>query len=152
LLDLVIGAAETNFAPPELMALLKHPLALLGRRAAEARAAARALERGAFRDIYVGQGLAGARAALEAARDETKHRRPPISAQEQATALKLIEDLEAAFAPLMALAAGPLPHEAGGWRSAHAAVAEALARDVVVPRHACGRAMPAKPLRCFWLS
>ncbi|MBK5197776.1 MAG: double-strand break repair protein AddB, partial [Methyloceanibacter sp.] len=57
-LDLVLGAAETNFAPPELMALLKHPLALIGRRPAEARAAARALERGAFRDVYVGQGLA----------------------------------------------------------------------------------------------
>ena len=31
-LDLVLGAVETDFAPPELMALLKHPLALLGRR------------------------------------------------------------------------------------------------------------------------
>ncbi len=30
-LDLVLGAAETDFAPPALMALLKHPLALLGR-------------------------------------------------------------------------------------------------------------------------
>ncbi|MGH6832542.1 MAG: double-strand break repair protein AddB, partial [Methyloceanibacter sp.] len=127
-LDLVLGAAETDVAPPELMALLKHPLALLGRRLAEARAAARALERGAFRDIYVGQGLAGARAAIEAARDETK-RRPPISAQEQAEALKLIEDLEAAFAPLMAFAVGSLPHEAGRLAEAHAAVAEALARD-----------------------
>ena len=31
-LDLVLGAFETDFAPPELMALLKHPLALLRRR------------------------------------------------------------------------------------------------------------------------
>ena len=130
LLDLMLGAVESDFAPPELMALLKHPLALLGRRSEDARSAARALERGAFRDIYVGQGLAGARAAIEAARDETKHRRPPISAQEQATALKLIEDLEAAFAPLMALAAGPLPHDARRLAEAHAAVAEALARDI----------------------
>ncbi len=63
-LDLVLGAAETNFAPPELMALLKHPLALLGREPGTIRAAARALERGAFRDIYVGQGLSGMSTAL----------------------------------------------------------------------------------------
>ena len=74
-LDLVLGAVETDFAPPELMALLKHPLALLGRRPGEARSAARALERGAFRDVYVGQGLAGARAALEAARSEERRGR-----------------------------------------------------------------------------
>ena len=69
-LDLVLGAAETDFAPPGLMALLKHPLALLGRSPGEARSAARALERGAFRCVYVGEGLEGARAALHAARSE----------------------------------------------------------------------------------
>ncbi|HSD91445.1 MAG TPA: double-strand break repair protein AddB, partial [Methyloceanibacter sp.] len=36
-LDLVLGAIETDFAPPELMALLKHPLSRLGRHPAEAR-------------------------------------------------------------------------------------------------------------------
>ena len=80
-LDLVLGAAETDFAPPELMALLKHPLALLGRPAAETRAAARALERGAFRDVYVGHGLAGARAALEAARTEDRRGRLALTRQ-----------------------------------------------------------------------
>ena len=76
-LDLVIGAAETNFAPPELMALLKHPLALLGRSPEAARSAARTLERGAFRNVYVGEGLDGARAALDAAKSE--ERRGPFS-------------------------------------------------------------------------
>ena len=36
------------------MALLKHPLALLRRRPEEMRAAALSLERGAFRDVYLG--------------------------------------------------------------------------------------------------
>ena len=84
-LDLVLGAVETNFAPPALMALLKHPLALLGRSPFEMRSAARALERGAFRDVYVGEGLAGAREALLAARDPEQRRPRParISEQEQ---------------------------------------------------------------------
>ena len=128
-LDLVLGAAETNFAPPELMALLKHPLALLGRRPVEARVAARALERGAFRDIYVGQGLAGARAAIEAARADGKRRRATISEHEQAIALKLVADLEAAFAPLAALFADASEHQASRLAEAHAETAEALARD-----------------------
>lgn len=128
-LDLVLGAVETNFAPPELMALLKHPLALVGRRPAEVRAAARALERGAFRDIYVGQGLAGAKAALEVARADGKRRRRSITEQEQATALKLIDDLEAAFAPLVATFKDPSPQQAARLADAHAEAAEALARD-----------------------
>ncbi len=74
-LDLVLSAAEANFAPPELMALLKHPLARLGREPAAIRNLARVLERGAFRDIYVGQGLDGIARALEAARSEPKRRR-----------------------------------------------------------------------------
>ena len=104
-LDLVLGAVETNFAPPALMALLKHPLTRLGRSPFEMRNAARALERGAFRDVYVGEGLAGAREALHAARDPEKRRPRParISEQEQEAALKLVADLEEAFAPLAAL-------------------------------------------------
>ncbi|MGA7545260.1 MAG: double-strand break repair protein AddB [Methyloceanibacter sp.] len=129
-LDLVLGAVESNFAPPELMALLKHPLALVGRQPGAARASARALERGAFRDIYVGQGLAGARAALEAARADGKRRRSSITEHEQAIALKLVEDLEAAFAPLTALFGEASQHQASRLADAHAEVAEALARDV----------------------
>ena len=126
-LDLVLGAFEKDFAPPELMALLKHPLALLGRRPEQARDAARALERGAFRDVYVGQGLAGARAALEDAREEEKRGR--LSAGDHQAALRLVADLEAAFAPLTELARGDLPNPAARLAEAHAAVAEKLARD-----------------------
>ncbi len=128
-LDLVLGAVETDFAPPELMALLKHPLALLGRRPEQARDAARALERGAFRAIYVGRGLAGARAALEEAREEPRRGRLALSDGGHRAALRLVADLEAAFAPLTELAKGALPDPASRLAEAHAAVAEKLARD-----------------------
>ena len=68
-LDLVIGAAEKSFAPRELMALLKHPLTLLGREPQDMRKAALALELAAFRDIYIGQGLDGVATAVEQASD-----------------------------------------------------------------------------------
>jgi ATP-dependent helicase/nuclease subunit B len=128
-LDLVIGAMETDFAPPELVALLKHPMALLGRRPEEARNAARALERGAFRDVYVGKGLAGARASLEAARSEDRRGPRELKPEERAAALRLVADLEAAFAPLTALTAGSASHPATRLAQAHVAAAEALARD-----------------------
>ena len=126
-LDLVLGAMETDFAPPELMAPLKHPLALLGRTPAQARADARALERGAFRDVYVGKSLAGARKALEAAGRERSSGPTLLSAEARAGALHLAQDLEHAFAPLMALAEGT--HPAAKLTQAHIEVAEALARD-----------------------
>ena len=131
-LDLVLGAVETNFAPPALMALLKHPLTRLGRSPFEMRNAARALERGAFRDVYVGEGLAGAREALLIARDPDQRRPRParISEQEQEAALKLVADLEAAFAPLAELFAPETEQPASRLAEAHVAAAEALARDV----------------------
>jgi ATP-dependent helicase/nuclease subunit B len=126
-LDLVVGAAEKNFAPPALMALLKHPLALLGRSPSDARFAARALERGAFRGVYVGEGLDGARAALYAGRSDERRGPLRLSEKEHEAALKLVADLEAAFAPLTALGSGLTT--ASRLAEAHAAIAEAVARD-----------------------
>jgi len=123
-LDLVLGAVETNFAPPELMALLKHPLALLGRAPGEVRTAARALERGAFRYIYVGQGLSGIARTLAAPR-----RRVALTPGERDAALRLVGDVERAFAPLAALFASPSQYTAARLAEAHAATAESLARD-----------------------
>ncbi len=128
-LELVLDAVSEKFAPPALMALLKHPLTLLGRRPWEIRRAARALERGAFRDVYVGEGLAGARAAIEAPPLEPSRRRHTLKPYEREAAFALIADLEAAFAPLTALFADDTPHSAAALAEAHAAVAEALARD-----------------------
>ncbi|MGV1013737.1 MAG: double-strand break repair protein AddB [Methyloceanibacter sp.] len=128
-LDLVLGAAEADFAPSALMALLKHPLTLLGRDPGGIRKAARALERGAFRDVYVGQGLSGARDALEAPRDEFKRKGSVLSPDEHAAALALVKDLEIAFAPLTKLFSASTPYNAADLTTAHAATAEALARD-----------------------
>jgi len=123
-LDLVLAAAEKDFAPPELMALLKHPLTRLGRAPGAIRSAARALERGAFRDIYLGQGFSGAAHALMNAGFRTK-----LTETEQKTAAKLVDDLQDAFAPLAALFGAPSLHSAAALAEAHAATAEALARD-----------------------
>jgi double-strand break repair protein AddB len=121
-LDLVLGALETDFAPQALMALLKHPLALLGRNPEQARQAARTLERIVFRDVYVGQGLSGARAALEAA-----WRTGRVKPEPYESARALLDDLDKAFAPALAVATGD--QEARRLAQVHVAVAEALARD-----------------------
>lgn len=128
-LELILDAVSDNFAPPALMALLKHPLTRLGRRPWQIRTAPRALERGAFRDVYVGEGLAGARAAITAPPIEPSRRRRSLKPYERDAALALIADLEAAFAPLIALSADGASRGAAELAEAHAAVAEALARD-----------------------
>ncbi len=127
-LDLVLGAVEGNFAPPALMALLKHPLALIGRKPAEIRQAARALELAAFRQVYAGQGLAGVAAALKAAREGSQRGRA-VSESQIAAASELVADLGSAFAPLTALFAEASPPTATEFAEAHIATAEALARD-----------------------
>jgi double-strand break repair protein AddB len=123
-LDLVLGAAETNFAPPALMALLKHPLTRLGREPGKIRRTARALERGVFRDVYLGQGLKGVADAL----DTAKLRRP-LSSDERDDVLGLVEDLEQAFAPLVAVFTSPTSENAAALAEVHAACAESLSRD-----------------------
>jgi double-strand break repair protein AddB len=128
-LDLLLSAAESDFVPPALMALLKHPLTLLGRAPGAIREEARILERIAFRDIYVGEGLAGVAEAVKAARDKETRYRVSVSEDDQRRAMRLVEDLEAALAPLSALFANPTPHAATRLAEAHSAAAEALARD-----------------------
>ena len=130
-LDLVLGAVESDFAPPELMALLKHPLALLGRRPAQARAAARALERGAFRDIYVGPG-----ACRRAGRSRGRARRrqaPPLARSPSTSSRRRFSSSRISKPPSRRsrrCSARRPPHPASRLAEAHAAAAEALARDV----------------------
>ena len=126
-LDLVLGAVESDFAPAPLMALLKHPLTLLGRTPAAIRDTARALERGAFRDVYLGQGLAGVAKAIESISDEEKHVR--LRKDEQEDVLRLVADLETAFKPLTAVYGQHGKIAAAEMAIAHSAVAEALAVD-----------------------
>jgi ATP-dependent helicase/nuclease subunit B len=124
-LDLVLPVVETNFAPPALMALLKHPLSLVGQTPAAIRQVARTLERAVFRRNYVGQGLVGAEAALRALQDkEVKGPAWKIN-----IAAALVADLIQAFAPLTALFAKTSPVSAAELARAHSAAAEALARD-----------------------
>ena len=123
-LDLLLGAVETNFAPSALMALLKHPLTRAGREPKAIRSAARALERGAFRDVYLGQGLAGIAHALKTAK-----LRKPLKDAERDDALRLVADLEQAFAPLVPLFASSSAVSVTTLTEAHAACAEALSRD-----------------------
>jgi double-strand break repair protein AddB len=125
-LDLVLAAAEQDFAPPPLMALLKHPLTALGRHPADIRNAARALELAAFRDVYLGQGFKGAKAALLAAQSKSK---PVLAPEAHRAALRLIDDLDRAFTPLAGLFGTAAQHPAALLAQAHVRTAEALARD-----------------------
>ena len=133
-LDLVIETVHRDFAPPELMALLKHPLTRLGLGAFEARRAARALELAAFRTDYFGAGLDGVETALEdAARDVAARERRERAVRrlwddDWSGARDLIARLKAAFAPLVSLyeqRGAKLPFSQ--LTAAHIAVAEALA-------------------------
>jgi ATP-dependent helicase/nuclease subunit B len=108
-LNLVIETIGKGFAPPVLMALLKHPLTRLGLNPFEVRRAARALEIGALRAPYLGSGLDGVEAALERAIREAK---PDGGARRHmavrrlweadwAGARDLVLRLKAAFTPLV---------------------------------------------------
>ena len=141
LLDLAIETVARGFAPRPLMALLKHPLVRLGLDPFAIRRAARALELAAFRGPYLGHGIVGIRAALEAAErdcalgpEQRGHRRPRavtrLFPDDWTGAHDLVSRLEDAFAPLARLYEG----ETGAMplavlAEAHAAVAEALAQD-----------------------
>ncbi|CFX19489.1 Double-strand break repair protein AddB [Candidatus Filomicrobium marinum] len=115
-LELVINCLARNFAPPETMALLKHPLARLGLSAREVRFAAHALEHAVFRKLYLGDGIPGIEAALTKARIEAASGEAPRTAQrlwdeDWERARDLVARLTEAFAPLTATAAmeGELP-------------------------------------------
>jgi ATP-dependent helicase/nuclease subunit B len=98
-LRLVAEAAAENFAPIALLACLKHPFAALGR--AHLRAEVRRLDEMLLRGPRPAPGLAGLRAALAEAREN------PRLLEKDETKLvgldKLIDAIETAFAPLLAL-------------------------------------------------
>ncbi len=92
-LRLLARAVAERLAPVALLAVLKHPLAALGLRAAECRAQARRLERIVLRGPAPPDGVAGLRAALAAGR-----------AAGDAKLEGFIDRIEARFGPLLALA------------------------------------------------
>jgi ATP-dependent helicase/nuclease subunit B len=133
-LDLTIAAISQGFAPADVMALLKHPLTRLGLDPFGVRRAGRALEIAAFRDVYLGQGIGGIKAALERAEQEvvTGARREAaikrLRPDDWKSASDLVARLEAAFAPLLAVFASGKPEPLGAIADAHMKTAEALAR------------------------
>jgi ATP-dependent helicase/nuclease subunit B len=133
-LDLVIGAIAKDFAPPHVMALLKHPLTRLKLDAFGVRRAARALEIAAFRDVYLGEGLEGIKAALARAEQEVAagaRRQPAVKRlwpEDWMGAHDLVARLKAAFAPLSAVFAAAEAQPLQTIAAAHVATAEALAR------------------------
>jgi ATP-dependent helicase/nuclease subunit B len=71
-LSLVAEAAEAQFAPVPLLALLKHPFATLGKEPAPFRAQARLLDKYVLRGPRPDPGLAGIRKAIAAAQADTR--------------------------------------------------------------------------------
>ena len=109
-LTLVIGAAVSDFAPAETMALLRHPLCRIGFQAFDIRRYARALEISAFRAPYLGRGLEGIATALDnAERDRAGGNKPMHRAAKRLWkedcdgARELVARLAAAFDPLTKL-------------------------------------------------
>ncbi len=133
-LDLVANAWQSEFAPKDLMALLKHPMTRLGLAAGVVRRAARILEIAAFRTSYYGRGLAGVEAAVERAATELAARQRRGAAvrnlgQADWTAVRdLVLRLQAAFAPLVALGPDDVARPLAPIAAAHVAAAEAIAR------------------------
>lgn len=138
-LDLLIEAVAKRFAPAEVMALLKHPLTRLGLDPFAARRAARALEIAAFRTAYLGDGLKGVEAALEKARQETLDRARRDRAttrlwdEDWTGARELVERLKAAASPLTDLYLTGAPQSLRAFAKAHAAAADAVARQPADP-------------------
>ncbi len=120
-LDLVLAAIERNFAPPDLMALLKHPLTRLSRPAGEIRRLGRVLERAVYREDHLGRGLADAAKTLERLGSGG-----PITQAEAAAARTLVASLQAAFAPMATLFQDNALHSIATLVTAHVAAAEAL--------------------------
>ncbi len=121
-LRLIAEAAVSAVAPIPLLALLKHPLAAGGMASGAFRARARALERAALRGPRPAPGFAGLRAAVAVA--ASKRRDPALPG--------FVEDLAAAFAPLIEALAVPETTLASAL-AAHLALAERLAADDVEP-------------------
>ncbi|MGL4397453.1 MAG: double-strand break repair protein AddB [Hyphomicrobium sp.] len=133
-LNLVVDAVRKDFAPAELMALLKHPLCRLGFQAFDVRRYGRALEIMAFRAPYLGRGLAGVKAALDHAEREDaegERRHPAFNRlwdEDRAGARLLVDRLDVAAAPLLKLYSGGKPAPLAHFARAHADAAEAIAR------------------------
>ena len=132
-LRLIAHAAATDFAPAELLAALKHPLAACGVEPVQFRRAVRRLERKLLRGPRPGNGLDGLLKAADASEDE----RVAETARRIARAFKPLQALrgrqEAPLADLLAAHVGVAENLAGEvrlWRGADGEAAAALLADL----------------------
>ena len=143
-LEAVARAAQSGFAPAELMALLKHPLTRLGLDAGTVRRAARNLELVAFRTTYLGRGLGSVGTAVETARmlAATGERREAGVRRMRDPDWELVHDLVRrlvqAFEPMVALEAGKGTVPISALVRAHVETAEAVALKPTPPAPADG--------------
>jgi ATP-dependent helicase/nuclease subunit B len=129
-LELAATAAHRQLEPVALMALLKHPLCRLGLGADAMRNARDALELACFRAPYLGKGLDGIDAALEAAGKQS-WRHPAVrrlGGSDWRAARDLVRRLRRAFQPLSQAFASPVPMRLQALARAHYAAAQELAR------------------------
>ena len=128
-LDLVLGAVESDFAPPELMALLKHPLALLGRRPGRDQARRRGRSNAAPSATSMSARASPARRGARASRASDGKRTAGASASKSSKrpcgSLRIWRPHSRRSRRLPRRS----PQTASRLAEAHAAVAEALARD-----------------------
>ena len=134
-MDLVIDAVDSGFAALPLLALLKHPLARLGRSAADIRGSARVLEFAAFRQAIPATGLEGALTALRRTRTGlepagySSANRQHLGKEDLENAEQLVGDLSRAFAPLSEFFSRGSKSTIAELAAAHVTAAEAIARD-----------------------
>ncbi len=132
-MDLVASVMSKRFAAAELMSLLKHPLTRLGIEAGKIRAAARSLEIIALRQPLAGQGIDAMRKTIERSRSdfESGHQRHGVmrrmGERDWDRAADLLDKIETAFEPLLALADNDIEGSVKQFVEAHVKVAEALA-------------------------
>ena len=131
-LNLVAGAVVGDFAPADVMALLKHPLCRLRMKAFDVRRFGRALEIAAFRTPYLGRGTDGIAAALRKCESDRLEKKRRHRAAERLWdddlkgAADLVTRLTDAFAPLVAIYEQPGRHALADFAAAHSATAEQL--------------------------
>jgi ATP-dependent helicase/nuclease subunit B len=112
-MDALAETADSGFAPVPLLALLKHPLTLMGREAGDMRRVARHFELVALRQPAVGRGFKAYRRAMARTRDAVRierHVHPGIlrlGKGDWDDIERLVSELEELFAPLTELSCVP---------------------------------------------
>jgi ATP-dependent helicase/nuclease subunit B len=123
---LVLEAAAAGGTPVALLSVLKHPRVALGIDRIDLLRSVRQLERRVLRTGRITGGFDAMRRAL-AARDEKAESSLGLSGEDEEALAALIDRIETAFQPLLAVATGA--HDIASLVTRHAAALEALTAD-----------------------